>query len=123
MMIFLIPLLLLPVYSYCDPIKIPSVKLFESCPNDEDIRNVKQSISYTLAGVNVNPCGCSSDVGSIWTRVVYLDMTESSQHCPSAWATTINTTVRACGRRSSSNGSCTWSVLLTSLWTNKRIPI
>ena len=37
--------------------------------------------------------------------MAYLNMTDSSQTCPSAWAT-INTPVRACGRQPSNSGSC-----------------
>ena len=55
-------------------------------------------------GVENKICKCS-DQDSSWTRVAYLNMTDSSQTCPSAWAT-INTPVRACGRQPSNNGSC-----------------
>ena len=38
--------------------------------------------------------------------MAYLNMTDSSETCPSAWAT-INTPVRACGRQpSNDSGSC-----------------
>ena len=37
--------------------------------------------------------------------MAYLNMNDSPQTCPSAWAT-INTPVRACGRRQYTSGSC-----------------
>ena len=40
-----------------------------------------------------------------WTRVAYLDMSNSSQFCPSTW-NTVNTTVRACGHLETNRGSC-----------------
>ena len=49
---------------------------------------------------------CATHYLGTWTQIGFLDMTDSSQSCPSAWATTINTTVRGCGREPSSSGSC-----------------
>ena len=50
-------------------------------------------------------CGCSGTGG--WTRVAYLNMTDTSQQCPSAWTlqTSSSEPRRLCGR-SSSGGSC-----------------
>ena len=50
-------------------------------------------------------CGCNSSEG--WTRVAYLNMTDPSQQCPSAWTlqTRSSEPRRLCGR-SSSGGSC-----------------
>ena len=45
-----------------------------------------------------HPCG-----GSGWRRVVYLNMSDPSQQCPSVWQE-ITTPHRVCGRRSSSAG-------------------
>ena len=39
-----------------------------------------------------------------WTQVAYMNMSDLTQFCPSAWK--INTTVRVCGRQESSGGSC-----------------
>ena len=41
--------------------------------------------------------------GTGWRRVAYLNMTDPSQQCPSAWQE-ITTPYRVCGRRSSSGG-------------------
>ena len=50
-------------------------------------------------------CGCSGTGG--WTRVAYLNMTDPSQQCPSAWTlqTHSSESMRLCGRESSS-ASC-----------------
>jgi len=50
-------------------------------------------------------CGCNSTGG--WTRVAYLNMTDPSQQCPSAWTLQIRSSEprRLCGRESS-GGSC-----------------
>ena len=49
-------------------------------------------------------CGCTGG----WTRVAYLNMTDPSQQCPSAWPlqTRGSEPRRLCGRTSSSSASC-----------------
>ena len=49
-------------------------------------------------------CGCNSTGG--WTRVAYLNMTDPSQQCPSAWTlqTRSSEPRRLCGRGSSDAG-------------------
>ena len=51
-------------------------------------------------------CGCNSTGG--WTRVAYLNMTDPSQQCPSAWTLQTRTSEprRLCGRTRSSVASC-----------------
>ena len=50
-----------------------------------------------------NPSQCGA---GLWWRVAYLDMTEPSQQCPSAWREYNTDRGRACGRPESSTGSC-----------------
>ena len=47
---------------------------------------------------------CGSGGG--WTRLAYLDMTDSTQNCPSGFKLFQSEGVRACGRTTSSVGSC-----------------
>ena len=42
----------------------------------------------------------------LWWRVAYLDMTDPSQQCPSAWREYNTSGVKACGRPANSTGSC-----------------
>ena len=51
-------------------------------------------------------CGCNSTGG--WTRVAYLNMTDPSQQCPSAWTlqTRSSEPRRLCGRTSTTSASC-----------------
>ena len=53
-----------------------------------------------------NPQSQSQCGAGLWWRVAYLDMTEPSQQCPSAWREYNTSEVRACGRPESSTGSC-----------------
>ena len=48
---------------------------------------------------------CGSGGG--WTRLAYLDMTDSTENCPSGFKMYQSGGVRACGRTTSSVGSCT----------------
>ena len=48
------------------------------------------------------PSACGS---GDWTRAVFLNMTDISQSCPSAW-NLVTTPARSCGRRASSGGVC-----------------
>ena len=48
---------------------------------------------------------CGSGGG--WTRLAYLDMTDSTQNCPPGFRLYQSGGVRACGRAPSSVGSCT----------------
>uniref|UniRef100_A0A1X7STG9 Fibrinogen C-terminal domain-containing protein n=1 Tax=Amphimedon queenslandica TaxID=400682 RepID=A0A1X7STG9_AMPQE len=47
---------------------------------------------------------CGSGGG--WTRLAYLDMTDSIENCPSGFKLYQSGGVRACGRATSSEGSC-----------------
>ena len=62
---------------------------------------------YTIKGQRVY-CNmeelCGSGGG--WTRLAYLDMTESTENCPSGFKLYQSGGVRACGRPTSSGGSC-----------------
>ena len=51
----------------------------------------------------------------LWYRVAYLNMTNSSQQCPSAWREYNTSGVRACGRPVSLTGSCPATVYTLNL--------
>ena len=50
---------------------------------------------------DIHPCGPGE-----WHRVTYLNMRDPTQQCPSAWREYNTGGVRACGRPSTSGGSC-----------------
>ena len=68
---------------------------------------------YLLATANVETkyvyCNmeelCGSGGG--WTRLAYLDMSDSTENCPSGFKLYQSGGVRACGRPTSNGGSCT----------------
>ena len=61
----------------------------------------KRSILYSLSQLIVVPqCG-----DGLWYRIAHLNMNDSTQECPSNW-TEISSSVRTCGRPTSSGPSC-----------------
>ena len=67
---------------------------------------------YYLIGCNKGPkyvycnmeelCGC----GGGWTRIAYLDMSDSTEECPPGFKLYQSGGVRACGKQSSSGPGC-----------------
>ena len=81
----------------------------QTCPSKEKQeieRNKVDNATLSLLRESVIPLlqrySCGGSTG--WRRVVYLNMSDLSQHCPSVWKE-ITTPHRVCGRRSTS-ASC-----------------
>ena len=66
-------------------------------------------ISAQVRPQNQSECG-----PGLWWRVAYLDMTDLLQQCPSAWRKYNTSGVKACGRPTSSTGSCVAEVYCTN---------
>ena len=73
---------------------------------NQDVRQQLRSIAPRQGG------GLPDGIGSAccgitegWTRVVYLNMSNPSQQCPSGWEE-ASQPVRSCGRVTSTRGSC-----------------
>ena len=82
----------------------------QTCPSEEqrDIaRSEIDNATLYLLRESVVPLlqgySCGGSTG--WRRVAYLNMSNPSQQCPSAWLK-ITTPHRVCGRRSTSGASC-----------------
>ena len=96
--------------SFCQEVP-PPTPLLTSCNVIK--KNWPNSLSgyYTIGGIrgplyvycNMEEL-CGSGGG--WTRLAYLDMSEGSQSCPSGFRLYQSGGVRACGRATSSGGSC-----------------
>ena len=55
----------------------------------------------TTTEISDHPCGPGD-----WTRVAFVNMSDSSQQCPPTWMEFNNGAGRTCGRPSTSGGSC-----------------
>ena len=77
----------------------------DACPSDEERQNVRLTIMNNamslLNNYIVPECG-----DGLWYRVAYLNMTDPTQQCPSAWRLYNTSGVRACGRPVTSGQSC-----------------
>ena len=81
----------------------------QTCPSEEqreiarrEIKNATQSLLIETVIPLLQGYSCGGSTG--WRRVVYLNMSNPSQQCPSVWQE-ITTPHRVCGRRSTS-ASC-----------------
>ena len=81
----------------------------QTCPSEEQreiVRNEIRNATRRLLQESVVPLlqvfSCGGSTG--WRRVAYLNMSDSSQQCPSVWQE-ITTPHRTCGRRST-GASC-----------------
>ena len=71
-----------------------------NCPSTQQrniaLRKVKDNVYQCPSNVSILPqCG---DGISLWYRIAYLNMTDPSQQCPSAWRLYSGDQYRACGR-------------------------
>ena len=87
------------------PDGIPA-KVFDHCPSKDSLDSYSTEVirKYILCSPS-NPCNCG-ERDDTWIQVGHLDMTDSSQSCPSAWDIINTANVRGCGRRQTSGGSC-----------------
>ena len=77
---------------------------------DKDRRKTREILNNNY---RLRPCKCG---GPGWTRVIFLDMSDSGNSCPSNW-TLHETPVRGCGRKSTNFLSCD-SVIIPVTNTN-----
>ena len=85
-----------------------------SCQEIKDKQPNSPSGVYLLATASSNGtkyvyCNMEElcDSGGGWTRLAYLDMTDSTENCPSGFKLYQSGGVKSCGRAASSGGSCT----------------
>ena len=76
------------------------------CPSEQERYYARQSLRNTVASLlNLTTTDIQCGPGQ-WTRVAYLNMSDPSQTCPSAWQLITRSGVRVCGRPSSSDNMC-----------------
>ena len=83
-----------------------------SCPSEDERETVRQTISTNVSNVIANfVVGRINDLqrqcgDGLWTQVAYLNMSDSSQQCPSTWREYNTNGVRVCGQLSRSISGC-----------------
>ena len=88
-----------------------STALPTSCKEIKERQPLSPSGVYLLANTtDTYSAYCNMEElcgsGGGWTRLAYLDMTDATENCPSGFRLYQSGGVRACGRETSSGGSC-----------------
>ena len=87
------------------PLFVAPVKEYRSCltqqVRDRAHQTIRKSLLTTLALLPVRGCGTGN-----WSRVAYLNMSDSMQSCPSDWTDRSANGVRLCGRPAGSDNEC-----------------
>ena len=78
----------------------------ETCPSKAEWRSVHRNIRNDVWTILANFTFISKCGDGLWKRVAYLNMSDPSQQCPSAWRLYSTNGVRACGRSVTSRQSC-----------------
>ena len=91
------------------PVRIPPTTLPSSQCSKNNYSTQREAISQSIdtfflssSSTQGPPSACGS---GDWTRAVFLNMSDTSQSCPSAW-NLVTTPVRSCGRRLASFRVC-----------------
>ena len=85
-----------------------------SCPSEAERETVRQIIRKNVSNLIANFIAGQNGVinqqpqcgEGLWTQVAYLNMTDSSQQCPSTWREYNTSGVRACGQLSRHTSGC-----------------
>ena len=97
-----------PLRSTTSTARIIPKSAIEGCPSVEQLEAARNEIDMNLNVLlrTLTPVDVSRYCGSgAWTRIVHIDMTNTSQHCPGTFRE-YSSPVRTCGRRSTSSASC-----------------
>ena len=76
------------------------------CPPQKEIRAALEEITNEIRN-NLQLYSVPNQCGDgLWFRVAYLNMSDPSQQCPSAWKEYTSDGIRVCARPTSSGASC-----------------
>uniref|UniRef100_A0A1X7SW39 Fibrinogen C-terminal domain-containing protein n=1 Tax=Amphimedon queenslandica TaxID=400682 RepID=A0A1X7SW39_AMPQE len=88
-----------PIPTSCQEIKNKQ----PNSPSGVYLLKTNNGTKYVYCNMEKLLCGLKGDS---WTRLAYLDMTDATENCPSGFRLYQSGGVRACGRATSSGGSC-----------------
>ena len=92
--------------SFCSPLPTSCQEIKNKQPNSPSgvylLATANDGTKYVYCNME-ELCGS----GGGWTKLAYLDMTDSTENCHSGFKLYQSGGVRACGRATSSGGSCT----------------
>ena len=86
--------------------KVISNSGINQCPFLEESKATLEEITNEISNI-LQPYSVPNQCGDgLWYRVAYLNMSDPSQQCPSAWREYTSDGIRVCARPSSSGASC-----------------
>ena len=92
------------------------------CPLQAERKTAVEEITNDVMDVLQLPYSVLHQCGDgLWCRVAYLNMSDPSQQCPSAWREYNTGGVRACGRPVSNSASCPGTLYVTSRQQYNRV--
>ena len=97
---------ILPGAGYVDSCPTRSVALRERNANGQTIRTAIDSAILSFVEAIGTPVSLPDCGEGKWRKIASLNMSDSAQCCPSPWTEIHIKGIRACGRPSSQNGSC-----------------
>ena len=75
------------------------------CPTQLERERAKQNINDCIRNtLGISQPSTANCGPGLWIRVAYLNMSDSSQQCPSTWSEYNNNGLRACGRPQGNSG-------------------
>ena len=105
------------------PVIIPGNGEMGTCPAQESrdaaMQNIRASVLTIIQNNLTSPNSPSQCGAGQWYRVAHLNMSNSSQRCPSAWREFSTSGVRGCRRPETSSGSCPATFYPTSRQYNR----
>ena len=88
------------------PVTIPGDGEVGVCPNQEKRDASIQIISDDVVNILRDSAFVRNCGEGLWYQVAYLNMSDPSQQCPSAWREFNSNGIRTCARQISNTGSC-----------------
>ena len=91
------------------------------CASQEERESARQNIATSIrATLNESYMLTGTLCGEgLWHQVAYLNMSNSSEQCPSAWREYNSNGIRSCIRLNSASGSCSGTFYVTGRQYNK----
>ena len=87
-------------------LKVIASNGIDQCPLLEESKAIQEEINNEIKNI-LQPYSVPNQCGDgLWYRVAYLNMSDPSQQCPSAWREYTSDGIRACARPDSTEGSC-----------------
>ena len=77
-----------------------------SCPSEEERQIARQLLSSEVNKILADAKPVPQCGAGLWRQVANLNMNDPSQQCPASWMEINSNGTRACGRNTSSSGSC-----------------